>query len=219
MQFHVPPRSEYMHSHVEWIPHQFLLARFKSRLTNFLKSGSSVRLLDPGDEEVVQRLAERKNPALPPSPIRHRRPVTIEEPVVTTPVADPDAEVKIPQKWKSVDRLLDVYFLRPPPKATKRSKPANNRKSNARIIQSDEEGGGDDSNDREVDHRRASLEDGVEPEDSLMETWDTRKRRGPITIKDAEDVIWAYIKWQDLAHEEGKPLQASALHPFHLRLL
>jgi hypothetical protein len=193
---------------VEWVPHQFLLARFKSRLTNFLKGGSSIRLLNIDADEVVRRLQEREISGALTSPGRAARLETINssDEYSHTPDADPIAELRIPEAWRTVDRILDVRFLRPAPKPKKTAtKPT--KATRHTVIQSDEEEDGepekvDGENDDPDKARRASLVDGVEPAEHLCETWAQRSKRGKITEKDAEDAVWAYMKWQDLTHEE-----------------
>jgi chromodomain-helicase-DNA-binding protein 4 len=195
-----------MYRRVEWVPHLFLVARFRSRLSNFLRKGPSINLLDYTSHEVQQRVAERSvTTGVPVSPTRvaHHTAVddddAIEDDVIRTPAADPDADLRIPSAWRLVDRILYVYFWNPG-RAQKKNKQQQQlfaRQRARRVVSTSSEEESDDEDQQE----RAQLQDGVKPDDPLLETWIDRRDRKHITEKDADDVVWAYMKWQDLPYE------------------
>lgn len=196
-----------MHRRVDWVPHLFLVARFRSRLSNFLRKGPSINLLDYTSHEVQQRVAERSAATgVPVSPIRVAHHTVLDdddddedaiEDVIRTPTADPDADLRIPSAWRLVDRILYVYFWNPG-RAQKQQRLFAQQRARRVVSTSSEE----DSDDEDR-QKRAQLQDGVKPDDSLLETWIERRGRKHITEEDADDVVWAYMKWQDLPYETG----------------
>jgi hypothetical protein len=121
-----------------------------------------------------------------------------EELPIVTPIADPSAEMRIPESWKRVDRILEVLFWRrvQPSKKTK----AKSRSASKRAVLSD--GDASEPEDTADAEARQGLIDGVKPDDHLTETYQTRARRGKITLQDSNDVVWAYMKWQELPYDE-----------------
>jgi hypothetical protein len=110
-----------------------------------------------------------------------------EEDRIGTQIADPSAGMKIPESWRTVDRILEVLFWRrvqhPKNGSTKP------REASRRVLLSDEEGSEpEDATDADA---RQGLIDGVKPDNNLTEKYKTRARRGPITLEDADDAMWA----------------------------
>lgn len=194
----------WIHRRVEWVPHLFLVARFRSRLSNFLKKGPSIDLLDYTSHEVQQRIAERLVvTGVPASPTRVAHHTAIDDDAleddetIRTPAADADADLRIPSAWKLVDRILYVYFWNP--KRTQNGKKRQLARQKARrVVSATSE---EESDDEDQHTMEAYLRDGIKPDDSLLETWQERGHRMPITESDAGDVVWAYMKWQDLPYE------------------
>jgi len=189
---------------VEWVPHLFLVARFRSRLSNFLKKGPLIDLLDYTSHEVQRRIAERSVvTGLPASPARVAHHAALDDDdsgdeIIRTPAADADADLRIPSAWRLVDRILYVHFWNPN-RAQKKNKRRPSTRGNARRIastSSEEQSDEDDEQEKEP-----YLRDGIKPNDSLLETWNERRLRKDITEEDASDVVWAYMKWQDLPYE------------------
>jgi chromodomain-helicase-DNA-binding protein 4 len=55
------------------------------------------------------------------------------------------------------------------------------------------------------DELQSAFDEGEQPSDDLTETvseWEARMGRD-ISAKDLEHVVWAFIKWDDLAYDEG----------------
>ncbi|KAF8323155.1 hypothetical protein DL93DRAFT_632947 [Clavulina sp. PMI_390] len=189
---------------VEWVPHRFLAARAEPKLNNFLRgkgTKSRPQLLEYSSSEVQERLAARaKATGATYEPIHNTIPRLLDDDLQLeiTPSSDPDAELRIPAAWKTVDRILDVLFLKRRSKSAPKREPM--KKKTNQIVTSDEESGQEDENDDE----KVEIIDGVKLDNLLTETWAQRKRRnGEITSRDCKDVVWAFIKWLDLPHESA----------------
>jgi hypothetical protein len=120
----------------------------------------------------------------------------------------PDAEARIPLSWRTVERVLDVRFWVPDGRreARRLKKLKYQRgKGKRKRIESDS----DDEEEAEIEAERlAARMMGEEPSDDLLETveeWEERTG-DKLSIDHAGDVIWAYLKWNELAYEEGKSI-------------
>lgn len=223
--------------HLEWVPHQWLLSTNMAKLRHFLNKGTRIHLVRPDHPAVVEAvkalpsgetlLAAALIASNPPSKAHTPMPSNAtksrdvskgvdadenedEELPEGEPVANPVADFCIPQAWKTIDRLLDVVFLKPlkKPSASKKKNAKKVKSKQKRRIASDEE---DDEieiiEDSEVedpnDDRRKSLIFGEAPDASLTETMNEREDRKDLTPADIKDVIWCFVKWDDLTHEDG----------------
>ncbi|GEM09221.1 chromatin remodeling complex subunit, Chd3 [Rhodotorula toruloides] len=88
--------QEMSYRHLVWVPHAFLAAAYPSKLANFLARGSTVTFEpanddDPDDSDPTDVKAENEEAPLP----------------------DPNALDRIPKTWRTVDRILDVWYDHP----------------------------------------------------------------------------------------------------------
>lgn len=199
---------------MEWVPHLFLLGRAHQKLANFLKKGSKVKLLAL-HYQVTAALEIHAKPDEPSSPQRARNRQIIEREeegeegvfLEGPPAPNPEAIAAIPPAWLLVERILDVKFWKPP------RKPRRTRRH--QLIASDSEVSDREATDDENVAARNALVDGEEPRSSLTETYIERKRRlREVTVGDITDVVWAYIKWQDLSYSDGECLSNSLTFAF-----
>jgi chromodomain-helicase-DNA-binding protein 4 len=171
---------------VTWVPHMWILATHAQMLRHFiLGTGSRVTLM----ERPV--LEETQDPE-PTAPIGDTRdsapPVTFGDVIEDAPLpsendgpaeAMPDAHLRIPPAWKTVDRVLDILLWRP------------------------QEG----SDDEALEHqRKIAFELGEQPSDDYvldLDSWERKNKRG-ITGKDIRHVAYAFFKWNDLGYEDCK---------------
>ena len=176
-------------------------------MSNFLKKGPRIALLDVKHRQVMAALSGNDTPDQSSLHQAVANDFDDEEDRIVTPIADPFAEMKIPESWRTVDRILEVLFWRPVQRPKKGS--TKSRKASKRVLLSDEEGSEpEDTTDADA---RQGLIDGVKPDDNLTETYKTRARRGPITLEDADDAVWAYMKWQELPYDECEHDQCSEI--------
>ncbi len=218
--------------HLEWVPHQYLLSTNNAKLRNFLINGKEGGLLTLDHRDVIKSMAGEatsSKPAsapgssTPPPPIRPSGPTKISDETTETergkgiqesenlePPANPSAELCIPRPWTRLDRMLDALFLKPLKKqaTAKRNKSELGKKVRQESSTSDEEDDVEDDNEDESaieDTRRQELIPGEEPDTTITETLAQREaREGELTEKDMKDVVWCFIKWQELTHEDGK---------------
>ncbi|KAF8329124.1 SNF2 family N-terminal domain-containing protein [Cantharellus anzutake] len=192
--------------HVEWVPHLFLLSRAHHKLSGFLRKGARIKLLDDNRDHTKVALEIHTKPDDLSSPQRARNRQVIEpegesdeERIVDGPPGPvPNAVALIPPAWLLVDRILDVRFWKPPQPSKAKRRPARS------IVTSDSEVYDDGTMLDANIIARNTLVDGEEPNLSLTETYTQRKRRtGKIAQDDSKDVVWAYIKWQDLAYSDA----------------
>jgi len=187
----------------QWVPHMWLVSTHPAKLRNFLAKGSTVDLLaEPAigeakdteseltfevaeDESVDSQIkTEARASVLPSDPI-------------------PDAELKIPLAWKTIDRVLDILLWYP---RKRRAKAASKRgKENAKRKMTIESDGELSELTGEDEERAAIFNDGEEPASDVTETVDEFQRRTgrDITIDDISQIVWVFIKWDDLGYDEG----------------
>jgi hypothetical protein len=190
---------------VDWVPHMWLVSTNQAKLKNFISGGPKVELLkkpaepEPADMEVDDVVLI--NPLEQKSDSRVSS-VQAESSVLG---ALPDAEQRIPLTWKTVDRVLDVLLWRPTPK-----KGISHRKRKKVIaVSSDEE-----QDQEAVDARNralAVLERGEEPPGELTETLEEWLSHDDLKKTDLDQVVWAFIKWDDLGYDESEARLGSFL--------
>ncbi|KAL1760995.1 SNF2 family N-terminal domain-containing protein, partial [Schizophyllum commune] len=184
----------------EWVPHMWLLSTSPAKLKNFLAVGTKVDLLDEATarkramEEASEHMSDVEETPGPDAGL-----------TLPTNQGIVDAESRIPKGWKTVDRVLDFILWNPhkPAKAKGKGKAARKgKKKRVQRIESDEE----EEEDEEVKEiREKAFEDGEEPPEFVTETleeWEARNKR-KFTVDDIDDVVWAFIKWQDLGYDEA----------------
>ncbi|GAA6047763.1 hypothetical protein JCM3770_001766 [Rhodotorula araucariae] len=81
---------------LDWVPHAFLAAAYQSKLSGFLARGSLVKFEaakddDPEDDD----------------------PTDGDDNSGEAPLPDPNALERIPEAWRTVDRVLDVWYTHP----------------------------------------------------------------------------------------------------------
>lgn len=82
--------------HLVWVPHAFLAAAYPSKLANFLSRGSTVTFEPAKDDDPEDA---------DPTDVKNEN----EE----APLPDPNALDRIPKSWRTVDRILDVWYDHP----------------------------------------------------------------------------------------------------------
>ncbi|BGP05427.1 Chromatin remodeling factor mit1 [Rhodotorula toruloides] len=88
--------QEMSYRHLVWVPHAFLAAAYPSKLANFLSRGSTVTFEPANDDD---------DEDADPTDVKHEN----EE----APLPDPNALDRITKSWRTVDRILDVWFDHP----------------------------------------------------------------------------------------------------------
>lgn len=82
---------------LEWVPHAFLAASYQSKLSNFLARGSLVKFETAKDDD-----PEDADPT-----------DTGDKDDGEAPLPDPNALERVPEAWRTVDRVLDVWYTHP----------------------------------------------------------------------------------------------------------
>jgi len=176
---------------VTWVPHMWILATHGQMLRNFtLGTGPKVTLMERPVLEEVQD----PEPTVPVGDTRDSAPpVTFGDVIEDAPLpsvdegpaeAIPDAHLRIPSAWKTVDRVLDILLWRP-------------------------KKGGDDET---MEHqRKIASEFGEQPSDDYvlsLDSWE-RARKNDLAEEDIHHVAYAFFKWNDLGYEECENTLAS----------
>lgn len=180
-----------------WVPHMWLVSTNLAKLRNFLTGGTRVELLNEAAKE--DDVMDVKEPVF--NVVSNSR-ASSTKPGTTTPSAPqdpaPDAEGRIPPAWKTADRVLDILLWDP----ARRSKKDKKGKGKAKSAGSDSE----DEPEEDTQQKRTSLfVDGEEPNSQLTETvsdWEDRTNQ-TFGIENIGQIVWAFIKWQDLGYDEG----------------
>jgi hypothetical protein len=193
----------------------WLVSTSQAKLKNFLATGPKVRLLERPREEIVQEpstfaTSKEPTPAFLAIDDNSARASALPEEEGAPPSALPDAEKRIPVPWQTVDRILDVYLWDPlgRRRAQKKKKVVKRRGRPKRHVSDESEA--EDSLDVEeqkvIDAQRtAAFEYGDQPSEDLMETaqqWESRTGE-KLTIDQACEIAWAYVKWDELPYDEG----------------
>ncbi|KAJ3512355.1 hypothetical protein NLJ89_g3566 [Agrocybe chaxingu] len=185
----------------EWVPHMWLLSTNTAKLKNFISAGTKVELLkDPLNED--DNAMEVDAPGGPLKALFDSKPASrassLKPDAINSAIAPlPDAERRIPPAWKTVDRVLDVLLWR---RGSKKS--AGKKKLKRPIALSSDD---DDNDDEEEMKEVASVvfEKGQQPPDSFTETVDEWEIHDDLEKKDANRVVWAFFKWNELGYEEA----------------
>lgn len=171
----------------EWVPHMWLLSTHVTKLKNFIASGAQVELHRGHKRSEVQEDADllETGATSPDDPVQG--PLSHN--------AFPDAEQHIPLAWRTVDRIMDILLWSP------ESNSAKTKKRGKRVISDTESA----QTELQVEYN-AVFESGRQPSQWNTETaaeWESRKKRS-ITTDDIGDVIWIFVKWDDLSYSEGQ---------------
>ena len=168
---------------VTWVPHMWILATHGQMLRHFtVGTGSKVTLMD----HPILEEDQDPEPLAPDGGTRDSAPpVTFGDVIEDTPLpsandgpaeAMPDAHLRIPPAWKTVDRVLDILLWRPKK-----------------------------GNDEAMEHqRKIAFEFGEQPSDDYvlsLDSWE-RVNKKDMNGKDAHHVAYAFFKWNDLGYED-----------------
>ncbi|KAF8846211.1 hypothetical protein BDN67DRAFT_918420 [Paxillus ammoniavirescens] len=198
--------SDRSYRRTQWVPHMWLVSTNVSKLKNFLTVGSKIPLLDePVLDEKAMDVDKISGASEQPIAFEPNADATPDVDILAKPKAlslGPlqDAERRIPPAWKTIDRILDVRFRQTPSKSKSQTR-GKGTKKNAIVIDGDEE---DLPLELQQQLERAYTE-GEQPDESLMEEvdeWLTRTKED-LSIKHIDQVVWAFIKWEDLGYEEA----------------
>lgn len=185
---------------LDWVPHMWLASTHPSKLKNFISGGTKVELLEKPDTagDNAMEVDQEPGPLFENDSDSHVSSNGLNEIAVISSISPlPDAEKRIPKAWKRVDRVLDVVLLRPKEKKSKQKKKLIHKRT---INSSD-----DDSEDDDRKERISTLvfEKGEQPPDEFTETIDEWESHQTLEKSDIDQVIWAFIKWDELGYEEG----------------
>lgn len=81
---------------LEWVPHAFIAANYPGKLGGFLTRGSLVKFETAKDDDPEDA-----------------DPTDTNEDEGEAPLPDPTALERIPEAWRTVDRVLDVWYKHP----------------------------------------------------------------------------------------------------------
>lgn len=185
---------------VQWVPHMWLVSTNPAKLKNFIVGGTKVELLpEPAETpEIKMDIDDGDRPALLEKPVQSRSSsVRLDERVSGfTPL--PDAELRIPVQWKTVDRVLDVLLWQP---TLKKWKPRPKRKQIQKVLLTSEDE--EDERDEIDNEKNLTFEKGEQPPGHLTETFKDWQKHDTLRKKDIGRVAWAFIKWDDLGYDES----------------
>ncbi|GJJ09860.1 hypothetical protein Clacol_004084 [Clathrus columnatus] len=190
---------------VQWVPHMWLLATSSAKLKNFLVTGPRVTLLEaPSDLVNTEQKGTINDSGVDPNffivdDTAGQRAGSEGQQGPSGP--SPDADRRIPLLWKTVERILDVRIWNPL-KPRKKRRGAQSKSSKKKSVGTDS---GSESGPEREQQRTAAYASGAEPDNRFLESiddWESRNGKY-ISIEQAPDVIWAYIKWQELGYEDA----------------
>ena len=169
---------------VSWVPHMWILATHGQMLRHFtLGTGPKVTLM----ERPVLKEVQDPEPTMPIGDTRDSAPpVAFGDVIEDAPLpavdegpaeAIPDAHLRIPPAWKTVDRLLDIRLWRP------------------------KKGSDNTAMERQ---RKIAFDSGEQPSDDYifpLDLWE-RANKKDLSEKDIHYVAYAFFKWNDLGYED-----------------
>jgi hypothetical protein len=196
----------------------WLVTTHGAKLKNFLNVGAKVELLEdalPEEdamkvENAADKVADEGNTAIIPFEISadaDQDPAKSCARALALPLgAAPDAERRIPLAWKTIDRVLDVLLWQPAKrKGGKAKKKAQGKRRRREVVPESEEE--DDVLDGQIYAEfELAFAEGEQPSEDLTETvreWEARTGQS-ITTEEIKNVVWAFIKWDDLSYDEGE---------------
>ncbi|KAF8707907.1 Class II histone deacetylase complex subunits 2 and 3, partial [Rhizoctonia solani] len=207
---------------VEWVPHMWMLAMHEGLLRNFLKDGTKLHLLEDDSEEFLDKIgkveqsddkqkdkssANRVLDALPT--FAQSRSISVEGDVKPKPAYEEtpgpmlDAQLRIPNAWLRIDRVLDLRLRRlKPKKSGSKSATSTKRRKATRVADSDEL---DEIESESGDLAEAHFVDGEEPSNDMTESvadFEMREGRMPNAEELLERAVWVYFKFEDLQYDE-----------------
>ncbi|KAG8699310.1 hypothetical protein FRC08_005380 [Ceratobasidium sp. 394] len=221
-----PLRREYLvkfkergFKRVEWVPHMWLVSMHKALLRHFLKSGTKLPLLEDDSEELQEKIGKRQGKDkgkgrargaldIPPGFARSRSASTerdkgVEQEYEGTPGPMPDAELRIPDSWLRIDRLLDVRLRLPAAPSKQKPVKGKGRGGQKRIPDSEDEPVSDPKDSSRG--RDDQFVDGEEPDKDLTESateFERRRGRMPTAAEIKERAVWVFTKFEGLQYDE-----------------
>ncbi|KAH8099377.1 SNF2 family N-terminal domain-containing protein [Cristinia sonorae] len=185
---------------LQWVPHMWLVATNPSKLKNFLAGARPIELLPEPIAEVTPDSLMIAEAGIGEPADDGTGDVT--PPVNSTPLNSHgpvlDADLRIQPAWKTVDRVLDVFFWYP----QKHYNRTKQRKGKGKATRDTDALDSDDQAAAEKEYE-AVFTRGEQPSTDLMETVEEFERRKGRSIrsKDSEYVVWSFIKWNDLGYD------------------
>ncbi|CAE6521305.1 unnamed protein product [Rhizoctonia solani] len=209
---------------VEWVPHMWMLAMHEGLLRHFLKDGTKLELLEDESEEYLEKIGKAEQPddkgkgkstvggALDVLPVFARsRSISAEGNTKSKQEYDEtsgptlDAQLRIPDSWLRIDRVLDIRLRRPKPKKFGGKIIISKKKRKATVVQDSDDEDQIESESDEVLFDDAEFVDGEEPSSSKIETvadFELREDRMPTVKELVARAVWVYFKFEDLQYDE-----------------
>ncbi|KAI0673358.1 hypothetical protein C8Q78DRAFT_968243 [Trametes maxima] len=184
---------------VQWVPHGWLLATAQAKLKNFLQGGTKVPLLHEPVSEKRPAETDDDGAAFDIAGGDGEAPATGVKDEETSPLfANPDAERKIPPRWKTVHRLLDLRIWRP-----RQASKEKRRKARVQSDNDEDEGSLDDPSMESV--KKNAYDHGEEPPSSMLVTVEEFESltKEKLDEKHVSKVAWAFFKWDDLGYDDA----------------
>lgn len=167
-----------------WVPHMWILATHGHMLRHFtLGNGQKVPLMD---HPILEEIQDPEPTTAVGDTRDSAPPVTFGDVIEDAPLpstndgpaeAMPDAHLRIPPAWKTVDRVLDILLWRQE----------------------------EDIDDEAIkNQRRIAFDSGEQPSDDYLvnlRSWE-RMNKKDITEKDIQHVAYAFFKWNDLGYDD-----------------
>ncbi|KAG8679127.1 hypothetical protein FRC09_019231, partial [Ceratobasidium sp. 395] len=228
-----PLRREYLvkfkergFKRVEWVPHMWLVSMQQGLLRHFLKFGPRLALLEDDSEELQEKIGKRQDKDkgkgreregvldIAPNFARSRS-VSAEgdtkgdeKKYENTPGPMPDAELRIPDSWLRIDRILDIRLRLPgalSKKAKKGKGKGKGKKKHIRVPDSEDEDELVSDSEGSVHGHDDPFVDGVEPDETLVESiedFDRRVGHIPTGAEIKERAVWIFTKFEGLQYDE-----------------
>jgi hypothetical protein len=183
----------------------WLLSTSSSKLKHFIEHGSKIELnrsTEAGAKSSNSSGGSKESTPPLDNPISGRatpEPFNVLAAKGGTPGSCPDAEQRIPNFWLTVDRVLDVKIWSPG-HAKKTKQPRRQKKR----IDSEEEGSDPVANNDLSAAFQVARTDGQQPDQLFLQdvdSWEEANGR-ELSLNDVHLVVWAYLKWDDLAYDQ-----------------
>lgn len=194
---------------VQWVPHMWMVSTQYAKLKNFYEHGPKIQLLEGPIGELSKYKPQSKAKGslfATEDEVSRATSVDVEAGLDEAragafPTARPDAEQRIPPLWRTIERVLDVKLQ----KSSRRGK-------GKRLADGDDGNDGDMSMDMPPEIQRI-FDEGEEPSEDMAETVEDFERhaRRELEDQDINQVLWAFIKWDDLPYDEGMSLTSHVL--------
>lgn len=185
---------------VQWVPHMWLVSTSFVKLKNFLATGPKVELLEEPVADFKDMVVDSEPQTIPFEPAGDMADIGPPgvKPANSSPEPLKDAQQRIPPAWITVDRILDVQLWHPPGG----SKKGRSQRKVAIVSDDEEENALSQGLQSQLDR---AFTVGEQPDDALLESvdeWEARTKQ-KLEMKHINQVVWAFIKWDDLGYEEG----------------